>query len=155
MSNLALFTPLMRQTVGFDRFSDLFESLMQEPGDRFEAYPPYNIEKTGEDAYRITLAVAGFGEQDLDITTKDDQLIVSGRIVQEENEEQPNYLHRGIAARSFQRSFRLADYIRVEGAELKDGLLAVHLVRVVPEEKKPRMIPINGTAKGLLAKSKK
>lgn len=155
MSNLATFTPLMRQTVGFDRFNDLFETLLNGTEDRFEAYPPYNIEKSGEDAYRVTLAVAGFGENDLDIVVEDDRLIVSGKIVEREEEKSKSYLHRGIATRSFERTFRLADHIKVEEAVMKDGLLTIDLRREVPEEKKPRMIPINGKSKNLLGKAKK
>ncbi len=155
MSNLISFTPLMRQTVGFDRFNDLFESLMNDKPERFETYPPYNIEKTGEDAYRITLAVAGFSEKDLDITVHDDTLVVSGKTEKSE-ESSGEYLHRGIATRAFERSFRLADHIKVEQASMDNGLLTIALVREVPEEKKPRMIPINGKSAGLLgAKTKK
>ncbi len=154
MSNLISFTPLMRQTVGFDRFNDLFETLLNDSEDRFEAYPPYNIEKLGEDAYRITLAVAGFSEKDLDITAQDDRLLVSGKIENKAGDQDKTYLHRGIATRTFERTFRLADHIRVDGAALNDGLLTIDLVREVPEEKKPRMIPINGKSKGLLGKSK-
>ena len=155
MSNLALFTPLMRQTVGFDRFNDLFETLMSESDERFEAYPPYNIEKAGEDSYKISIAVAGFGENDLDITVEDDRLMVSGQIRKENKEEGANYLHRGIATRNFQRSFRLEGHIKVEDAQLKDGLLTIALKREIPEEKKPRMIPINGKSKSLLGKGDK
>ncbi len=156
MSNLVSFTPLLRQTVGFDRFNDLFESLLNESSeDRFEAYPPYNIEKFGEESYRITLAVAGFGEQDLDITVQDGRLSVSGRIQDAQDDNAPELLHRGIATRAFERSFRLADHILVQDAQLKDGLLTIDLVREVPEEKKPRLIPINGKSKGLLGNSKK
>jgi molecular chaperone IbpA len=146
----------MRQTVGFDRFNDLFETLLNGSEERFEAYPPYNIEKTGEDSYRISVAVAGFGENDLDVMIENDRLRISGRIGQKEEQEGQTYLHRGIAARAFERSFRLADHIRVDGAALKDGLLTIDLVREIPEEKKPRMIPINGASKkdprGLLGK---
>lgn len=159
MSNLSIFTPLMRQSVGFDRFNDLFENLLTDSEERFDTYPPYNIEKQGDDHYQITLAVAGFSENDLDITAEDDRLIVSGRMSNSEEESAGHYLHRGIAARAFQRSFRLADHIRVEDASLQDGLLRIQLVREIPEEKKPRMIPINGMTgkndKGLLGKPKK
>ena len=154
MSNLALFTPLMRQTVGFDRFNDLFEALMNDKDERFEAYPPYNIEKVADDEYRVTLAIAGFSEKDLDITVEGDRLTIAGKIVQEEKDEKPNYLHRGIATRSFERTFRLADHIKVTEADMKDGLLTVALKREVPEEKKPRMIPINGKSRNLLGSKK-
>lgn len=155
MNQLATFTPLMRQTVGFDRFNDLFETLLNDSSDKhFEAYPPYNIEKRSEDEYRITLAVAGFTEDELDITVENDQLTVRGAQTKREEDEGKTYLHRGIATRSFERSFRLADHIRVENAELNDGMLQVDLMREVPEEKKPRMIPING-GKSLLGKGSK
>lgn len=152
MSNLVSFTPLLRQTVGFDRFNELFDSILNQGEERFEAYPPYNIEKSGEDTYRITLAVAGFGEDDLDITVHNDTLKIAGRISQKEEQAEPDYLHRGIATRAFERSFRLADHIRVEDAKMKDGLLTVELKREIPEEKKPRTISINGKSKSLLGK---
>lgn len=154
MTNLSVFTPLMRQSVGFDRFNDLFETLVNDTDDRFEAYPPYNIEKTGENTYQITLAVAGFTERDLDITAQDDQLKVSGCMQSQSEEKDKTYLHRGIATRTFERSFRLADYIRVEDAKLENGLLTILLAREVPEEKKPRLIPINGKSSGLIGKAK-
>lgn len=144
MNQLVSFTPLMRHTVGFDRFNDLFESLMSD-NDRFESYPPYNIEKVGEDDYRITMAVAGFGEKDLNIVLENGTLSVSGQITDKTEEEGKTYLHRGIATRSFTRSFRLADHILVDDAEIKDGLLTISLRREVPEEKKPRMIPVKKT----------
>ena len=144
MNNLATFTPLMRQTVGFDRFNDLFETLLNDKEDRFEAYPPYNIEKFGEDGYQITVAVAGFGEDDINIIAQDDRLVISASRIDKEEDEGRSYLHRGIAQRSFERSFRLADHIRVVDASMENGLLTVSLLREIPEEKKPRMIPING-----------
>lgn len=156
MSNLVSFTPLMRQTVGFDRFNDLFENLLNETEERFDNYPPYNIEKASDDDYIVTLAVAGFAEKDLDITLEGDRLTVSGRIAaQSEQTEKPNYLHQGIATRAFQRSFRLADHIKVVEAKMENGLLGIHLQREVPEEKKPRMIPINTKSSDLLGKTKK
>lgn len=154
MANLVSFTPLMRSSVGFDRFNDLFESLIEGTEDRFDTYPPYNIEKIGEDDYRIVMAVAGFTENDLNITAEGDTLLVNGRI-DDKAEEGRTYLHRGIAARAFQRSFRLADHIKVTGADMKNGLLTINLVREVPEEKKPRMIQINGgTQKAIEGKKK-
>lgn len=153
---LTLTTPLLRQTVGFDRFNDLFESLLRDTSESFDSYPPYNIEKSGEDNYRITMAVAGFQQEDLNIVLQDGILTVSGRTKKQEAAEGTQVLHRGIAARSFERTFRLADYIKVDEADLKDGLLTVSLTRVVPEEKKPRMIPIKDTAgKAIENKSKK
>jgi molecular chaperone IbpA len=154
MSNLSIFTPLMRQTVGFDRFNDLFETLLSEPKEGFETYPPYNIEKLGEDHYRITLAVAGFSEKELNVMAEGDTLSVSGRIEKSDKEEGKTYLHRGIASRSFQRSFRLADHIKIEQAGLNAGLLTIDLVREIPEEKKPRMIPIQSNT-NLLGQPKK
>lgn len=143
MNNLVSFTtPLLRQSVGFDRFNDLFETLLNDKEERFESYPPYNIEKHDENHYRIVMAVAGFGEKDLTITAQDDRLTVSGKIIETEEEKTKSYLHRGIAGRSFDRTFRLADHIKVKEADLKDGLLMIDLERIVPEEKKPRMIPI-------------
>ena len=159
MSNLATFTPLMRQTVGFDRFNDLFETLLNDKEDRFESCPPYNIEKSEDDEYLITVAVAGFSEEDINIVVQDDRLTISASRTQKEQGEKKSYLHRGIATRNFDRVFRLADHIRVVDATLDNGLLSVSLVREVPEEKKPRMIPINGvtngtTKTGLLSKKK-
>lgn len=155
MSNLISFTPLMRQTIGFDKFSDLFDQILNESEDRFEAYPPYNIEKTGEDGYCITLAVAGFSDADIDVTIENDRLSVRGQIRSDEKKgDGVTYLHRGIATRSFERIFRLADHIKVENASMENGLLSISLVREVPEEKKPRMIPINGKSVGLLTGKK-
>lgn len=135
-------SPLFRQTVGFDRLNDLFESLSQ--GEDNSGYPPYNIERRGEDNYIITMAVAGFNERDLNITVQNDRISVTGRIENKENSnEDVQFLHRGIATRAFERSFHLADYMKVGAAELKDGLLRIQLQREIPEEAKPRMIPIN------------
>jgi len=136
-------SPLFRTSVGFDRLNQLFDTAMR--AEDTPAYPPYNIEKTGEDTYRITMAVAGFGEDDLDVQAKDNTLTVSGKLADAEAEG--SYLHRGIAGRAFQRSFQLADHIKVSGADLSHGLLHVELVREVPEEMKPRKIAI-GTNKG-------
>lgn len=138
------FSPLFRSSVGFDRLTHLMESQLQkaEP-----TYPPYNIEKTGEDTYRITLAVAGFDKADLDVTVQENRLIVSGRLTDKarEQDEKTQYLYRGIAGRAFRHTFELADTVRVNGAELVNGLLHVDLVREIPERKKPRQIEINGT----------
>ena len=125
MSNLATFTPLMRQTVGFDRFNDLFETLLNDKEDRFESYPPYNIEKSEDDEYLITVAVAGFSEEDINIVVQDDRLTISASRTQKEQGEKKSYLHRGIATRNFDRVFRLADHIRVVDATLDNGLLSV------------------------------
>jgi molecular chaperone IbpA len=143
MSNLLSFTPLMRSTVGFDRFNDLVEQLALKSDERFDAYPPYNIEKTGDDAYRITMAVAGFSANDVAITAQGDSLTVSASVADKKEDEETTYLHRGIASRSFQRSFRLADHVKVKAADMRDGMLVISLQREVPEEAKPRMVPIN------------
>ncbi len=153
---MTLTTPLMRQTVGFDRFNDLFETLLSDTTEGFDNYPPYNIEKLGEDDYRIVMAVAGFRLDDLNIVLQDGELTVSGSIQdKDKSEDGVQYLHRGIGARSFERQFRLADYIEVTGADMQDGLLIISLERVIPEEKKPRMIPIKGAAKWIEGKKKK
>jgi len=144
MTNAFSLSPLFRNTVGFDRFNDIFESLTA--GDDLSGgYPPYNIEKHGEDRYGITMAVAGFTEKDLNIVLQSDRVTVTGRI-EGNTDNQVEYLHRGIAARPFERTFRLADYMKVTGAEMKDGLLRIELVREVPEEQKPRTIQIKGSS---------
>jgi molecular chaperone IbpA len=142
MNTLSL-TPLFRSTVGFDRFNDLFTSLM-EGNDNGNNYPPYNIEKHGEDRYGITMAVAGFTDSDLNITVQSDRVTVSGH-KEERNGEDVEYLYHGIAARPFERTFRLADHMKVTGAEMKDGLLRIELVREIPEEQKPRTIQIKNS----------
>ncbi|MFT4046553.1 MAG: Hsp20 family protein [Solimonas sp.] len=137
MSTLT-FAPLFRSTVGFDRFSDLFESALRN--DAGSSYPPYNVEKHGADNYRIVVAAAGLAEGDIDIQLEKDVLTIgSGR---REAGETVQYLHQGIAQRAFKLSFRLADHIEVRGASLKNGLLSVDLVRRVPETAKPRRISI-------------
>ena len=133
------FSPLFRNAIGFDRVSQLIDSALtgseQSPG-----YPPYNIEKTGEDAYRLTMAVAGFGPEDISITQHENALTVTGKPRQAEGER--HVLYRGIAGRAFERRFQLADFIKVGGAELANGLLHVDLVREVPEAMKPRQIKV-------------
>ena len=133
------FSPLFRSTVGFDRMMNMLEASARS-GE--EGYPPYNIEKKGENDYRITMAVAGFGEDDLAIEVKDSTVTVSGSTSGEGDKEQ-TYLHRGIAARSFRRAFQLADHVHVSGANLENGLLHIDLVREVPEALKPRTIKIS------------
>ena len=131
------FSPLFRSAIGFDRLASALESAYRaDPG----GYPPYNIEVTGEDAYQITMAVAGFGEDELELQVTDDILTVSG-IKKDEGKER-KYLYRGIANRSFERKFQLADHVRVLDARLKDGLLHVDLAREIPESLKPRRIDI-------------
>jgi molecular chaperone IbpA len=132
-------SPLFRSTIGFDRLGRLLESTLQGE-DAAPTYPPYNIEKVGDDAYRIVMAVAGFGEGDLDVTVKEGTLTISGKGT--EGEAEAKYLHRGIAGRAFERRFQLADHIRVDGASLENGLLTIALVREVPEALKPRQIAI-------------
>ncbi|MEM6466374.1 MAG: Hsp20 family protein [Pseudomonadota bacterium] len=134
-------SPLYRSTVGFDRLATMLDQVLSNDGSA-NSYPPYNIEKTGEDAYRITVAVAGFSEAELTIEAKEGQLVISGRKATEEGTS-PTYLHRGIANRAFEKRFQLADHVRATGAETVDGLLHVDLVREVPEALKPRKIAIN------------
>jgi len=137
--------PLYRSTVGFDRLFGLLDSLAGDT--RGETYPPYNIERTGENAYRITMAVAGFGQDDLSIEAKENVLTVKGE-KKAETEDDRDVLYRGIASRAFERRFQLADYVEVKGANLVNGLLHVDLVREIPEAMKPRTIAIgNGKAK--------
>ncbi len=133
------FSPLFRHSIGFDRLQDVADAALR--GDRGDSgYPPYNIEQTGDDGYRITMAVAGFGEADLDITSKENTLVVSGKLSES---GEITYIHRGIAGRAFERRFELADHVKVAGANLVNGLLQIELMREVPEEKKPRKISIN------------
>jgi len=130
------YAPFFRSTVGFDRLLNLLESASEQ------GYPPYNIERTDEDNYRVTLAVAGFAEKDLAVDVKDRVLTVSGKR-EEAEKSQPSLLHQGIAGRAFERSFQLAEHVEVKAARLENGLLHVDLERIVPEEKKPRRIQIN------------
>ncbi|WP_010413418.1 Hsp20 family protein [Citromicrobium sp. JLT1363] len=139
------FTPYRRSTVGFDHLFDLLESSVRNSGDN---YPPFNIEKRGDDEFRITLALAGFRPADIDITAQQNLLTVTGR-KQEENAEQGEMLHVGIANRGFERRFELADHVRVSNANLADGLLVIDLLREVPEAMKPKKIAINGQQSSL------
>ena len=137
------FTPVFRSTVGFDRMARLVDAAFQaSEGSNQQSYPPYNIEKISEDAYQITMAVAGFSESDIDITVEENSLSISGNVNKDTDDQQKTYLHRGIASRSFERRFDLADHIIVTGAGLENGLLNIDLIREVPEEKKPRKINI-------------
>jgi molecular chaperone IbpA len=138
------FAPLFRTAIGFDRLARLMDTAATTT--EVQSYPPYNIEKTGDDSYRLTMAVAGFGPSDLDITVKDNTLVISGRVTAEE--QAAEVLYRGIAGRAFERRFVLADHMVVEGADLRDGLLHVGLKRVVPEALKPRKIAIGGSVQG-------
>ena len=137
MSRIDL-TPYRRSTVGFDRLFDLLEG--QARANSGDNYPPFNIERRGEDVYRITLAVAGFRPQDIDITAQQNLLVIQGK--KREDDPEGEMLHVGIANRGFERRFELADYVRVENADLADGLLSVDLVREVPEAMKPKKIAI-------------
>jgi molecular chaperone IbpA len=136
-------SPLFRSSVGFDRLSRLVDSASRLD-DASLSYPPYNIERTGESTYRITMAVAGFSEADLTITAQQNSLSIVGKPAK--NEGEPNYLYRGIAGRAFERRFDLADHIRVSGASLVNGLLHVELVREIPEAMKPRTVQIGVAA---------
>src|SRR5215469_10701695 len=133
-------SPLFRSSVGFDRVFDLLDSVSRY--DTTQTFPPYNIERTDENHYRITLAVAGFGEKDLAVDVRDGVLTVQGK--HGEESEKSGYLYQGIAGRAFERRFQLAEHVEVKGAKLENGLLHIALERVVPEEKKPRRIAING-----------
>ena len=135
------FSPLNRSAIGFDRVFDLLDNTSSlAKGD--EGYPPYNISRTGEIAYRIEIAVAGFSREELTLTSQENVLLVAGRKA-ETDEKQTQYLHRGIAGRAFERRFNLADHVQVESATLENGLLLIDLVREVPEAKKPRRIEVS------------
>jgi len=137
------FSPLYRSTVGFDRLFTMLDSLGQP--DQAQTYPPYNIERTGENAYRITMAVAGFDESELSVEARENTLTIKGEKSEEKGEE-TQFLHRGIAKRAFERRFQLADHVEIKAASLKNGLLHVDLVREIPEAAKPRRIEISSVA---------
>ncbi len=139
------FSPLYRSTVGFDRMFSMLDNMNQP--EQAKTYPPYNIEVTGENSYRITMAVAGFGEEDLSIEARENTLSVNGEIREDEAKEGHEVLFRGIAGRSFERRFQLADHVEVRDASLEKGLLHIDLVREIPDAMKPRQISINGDAK--------
>ncbi len=139
--------PLFRTAIGFDRLARLVDTATEAAP--VPAYPPYNIEKTGEDSYRLTMAVAGFSEADLDLVVRDNTLFISGRVAADA--PKPEMLHRGIAGRAFERRFVLADHLVVEGADLQHGLLHVALKRVVPEAMRPRRIAIGAAAAPAIA----
>ena len=136
------FSPYRRSTVGFDRLFDFLENANRAEQDN---YPPFDIEKLGDDSYRITLAVAGFRQSEIEIVAHQNLLTISGRKAEERSRD-GSFLHVGIATRAFERKFELADFVRVTGAELADGLLRIQLAREVPEAMKPRKIEIGGTA---------
>lgn len=139
-------SPLFRSTVGFDHLSQLIDSAFKMD-ERGPSYPPYNIAKLSEDDYEITMAVAGFKESELTITAQQNTLVVSGAISEKAEDQDKSYLHRGIAARSFERKFSLADHVKVVSAHLADGLLTLKLIREIPEASKPRRIEINASDK--------
>ncbi len=136
------FAPLYRATVGFDQIADLMDRVLTNEGSQ-PSYPPYNIEKLNDDAYRISIAVAGFSDKDLSVEVRENALIVSAR--KSDEEEARTYLHRGIATRAFERRFHLADHVQVTSANHVDGMLNIDLVREVPEALKPRQIEITST----------
>lgn len=140
------FTPLYRHSVGFDRLANMLDNILQVDQGQ-NSYPPFNIEKHSENAYRIILAVAGFSETDLNIETKDGFLLVTGN--KPENKQAPEYLHKGIAMRGFERRFQLAEHVKVREANIENGLLFIDLERDVPESLKPRRIEIRPDAKKL------
>jgi molecular chaperone IbpA len=135
------FAPLWRSTIGFDHLAGLVDSALRQPSE--DNYPPYNIERSGEDNYRITLAVAGFGADDIAVTAEQNALMIEGR---KPDKAAGEFLYQGIAARPFRRVFNLADYVHVKQASFQDGLLIIDLVREVPEAMKPRRIQIAGGA---------
>ena len=145
-------TPFYRSTVGFDRVFSLLDSFGSEGG--VPGYPPYNIERTGENAYRITVAVAGFSEPELSIVAKENTLTIKGEKQQKTEEKTGEVLYQGIAARAFERVFQLAEHVEVRGASLENGLLHVDLVREIPEAKKPRQIAINGNGGAKVVEAK-
>jgi len=134
------FSPLYRSIVGFDRLADLMDSATKLES---QGYPPYNIQHLDEDEYLIELAVAGFGEEDLTVEVQGNALTIAGRLAEKPDTETRRFLHRGIAERAFERRFHLADHVKVSGAELKNGMLSIQLVREIPEAAKPRTIEIN------------
>ena len=136
------FSPFFRSTVGFDRLFDLADSLAEQS----QGYPPYNIERSDETHYRITLAVAGFAEKDLNVEVREGLLSVTGKRDESEKTEESGYLYQGIAGRPFERRFQLAEHVEVRSARLENGLLHIDLERLIPEEKKPRQIAINAPA---------
>ncbi|MDG1010589.1 MAG: Hsp20 family protein [Amylibacter sp.] len=146
------FAPLYRSTVGFDRLASMVDRAMSVDVNT-NGYPPYNIEKTDENDFRISVAIAGFSEDDLLIEMRDGQLVISAKKAEEEDTGQVTYLHRGIASRAFEKRFHLADHVRAIGASTENGILHVEMVREVPEALKPRRIEITGTGKTIEAKS--
>ena len=147
MRNNFDFTPYRRSAIGFDRLFDVLETAARTPV--IDNYPPFDIERQGEDAYRITLAVAGFTADEIDMTAQQNLLVVTGK--KAESEEGRTFVHRGIAARGFERKFELADYVQVRGADLSNGLLTIDLVREIPEAMRPRKISVGNQKPALEA----
>ena len=144
------YAPFYRATVGFDRVFDLLDSVSSQASGA-NGYPPYNIEKAGDNAYRIVMAVAGFADSELNVTQKENELLVTGQSASSANgPDDKQYLYRGIAGRNFERRFQLADHVKVVGAKLANGLLTIELQREIPEEKKARAIPVVASAQPAL-----
>ena len=141
------FTPYRRSAIGFDRLFDVLETAARNG--QVDNYPPFDIERSGEDSYRITIAVAGFTPDEIDMTAQQNLLVVTGK--KNDTDEGRNFVHRGIAARAFERKFELADYVQVKGADLANGLLTIDLVREVPEAMRPRKVAITGQKPALEA----
>ncbi len=144
------FSPLYRASIGFDQIADMMDRVLSSDVSQ-ATYPPYNIEKTSDDTYRISVAVAGFSEADLSVEVKENSLIVAARKAEDETER--TYLHRGIATRAFERKFQLADHVQVKAAAHENGMLHIDLVREVPEALKPRRIEITNTTKAIEGKA--
>lgn len=142
--NMLDFSPLLHTAIGFDRLADVMGNLSRNVADT--AYPPYNIKKIGEHAYELSMAIAGFGPEDLELTTQNNTLTISGRIVDQKEDKESEYLHKGIAQRAFERKFILADYMHVENATLNNGLLQISLKVVLPDTLKQRSIPISNVS---------
>jgi len=138
------FSPLYRSTIGFDRLADMLNSAQRV--EQIGTFPPYNVERTGEDHYRITMAVAGFSSDEIDLTAEPNKLTVVGQKRDSNGQEQHQYLYKGIAARSFKQVFNLADHVKVVGANLENGMLVIDLAREVPESLKPRRIPVQAVS---------
>ncbi len=138
------FSPFYRSTVGFDRLFTMLDSLGQP--EQTKSYPPYNIERTADDAYTITMAVAGFAEDELDVEARENTLTIRGEKAASDDQDEATYLHRGIATRAFERRFQLAEHMHIHGANLKNGLLYIDLLREVPEEMKLRKIAISAAS---------
>ena len=145
------YSPFYRATVGFDRVFNLLDSVAGQASTN--GYPPYNIEKSGDNDYRIVMAVAGFAEAELNVTQKENELLVTGQsasLASADGQDEKQYLYRGIAGRNFERRFQLADHVKVVGAKLANGLLTIELQREIPEEKKARAIPVVASAQPAL-----